>query len=145
MLRFQATLIFMYKLLILQTLRRSWYLVSLCIGLRRYDERGNWWPSSFWQLSNIGWLSPTSDNALWACSMFWQYLKLKLNMSFMKRVGFTSRWPFLSIYKSVNVNSMNKMWNTLADGTRAAGILFLLSWYHQPKYFTFTMMEYCHF
>ena len=31
------------------------------------------------------------------------------------------------------------MWNILADGTRAAGILFLLSWYHQPRYFTFTM------
>lgn len=58
------------------TLSRSWYLVSLCMGLRRYDDRGSWWPSSFWQLSRIGWLSPSSDRALWADSIFWQYLEI---------------------------------------------------------------------
>ena len=58
----------------IHTFSRSWYLVSLCIGLSRYDDNGSWWPSSFWQLSRIGWLSPKSDNALWADSMFWQYL-----------------------------------------------------------------------
>ena len=35
------------------TLRRSWYLVSLCMGLSRYELRGSWCPASVWQWCKI--------------------------------------------------------------------------------------------
>ena len=59
----------------------SWYLVSLWTGFRRYDERGSWWPSSFWQLTSKGWFSPISVTAAWASSIFWQYLEERNSVS----------------------------------------------------------------
>ena len=127
---------------------RSWTKIYLNMASSSPESSHNQWFRWFTELQNC--LTKDIKKKEWWVKVncfigLKQFSVFIFTMNLEKRVGSTSRWPFLLLYKSVNVNKMNELWNTFTDGTRAAGIKLLLPWYHQPRYFTFTMMEYCHF